>query len=137
MTIRVSHLISCLLVIAVSAVIGFGCSFPPLNSSPYDYFMSWKPGPNVAYVSIDADFNSTQREQLAHGVLNWNLWGLLDCSLMEFAGGESRQFEPQVITKATPLQLGTFTLFVNTVISASLEAVNCKRTIKVGLSLSR
>jgi hypothetical protein len=85
-----------MMVIGLAAGIAQGCSFPPIIPWPYTFFDSWQPGPNVAHVYVDAGFNPTQTEQLAHGVFNWNTWGLADCSLMEFTGGENREFDPEV-----------------------------------------
>jgi len=54
------------------------------------------PGPRVVQVSIDSQFNSTATEQLRKGVFNWNTWGLINCSKVEFSGGNNQQFGPEV-----------------------------------------
>ncbi|MEK6333531.1 MAG: hypothetical protein AABM67_01200 [Acidobacteriota bacterium] len=60
--------------------------------------MSWMPGPRVVHFTIDDQYNSTDREQLAHGVQNWSTWNLVNCSFVEFAGGESQHYGSEVYT---------------------------------------
>jgi len=82
--------------IATGVSEALGCNFPLINPPPYTFQYSWQPGPRVLHLSIDDHYNPTDTEQLAHGVLNWNPWGLADCSFVGFTGGENRHFEPEV-----------------------------------------
>lgn len=84
-----------LVLIPVHSVISEACIFPPATPG---YFLthSWPTGPRVVQVHIDNQFSPAVRDQLRHGAFNWNVWGLVDCSFVEFAGGGSQQFGPEV-----------------------------------------
>jgi len=88
-------LVSVVVLIVVRIAISKACAFPPIIPS---YLYSWSPGPRVLQVHIDDIFNVNPAitDQLRHGVFNWNVWGLVDCSLVEFAGGASGHFGPEV-----------------------------------------
>src|SRR5437764_8398751 len=93
----VSFLLSILIIPLASSVIS-GCSFPLVNPPPYTFSESWDPGPHVVSVWVDEGYDDDPAvaSQLAHGVFNWNLWDLIDCSEIEFIGGVPTHFAPEV-----------------------------------------
>lgn len=78
-------------------VISDACELPPVDPPPYNTFHSWVPGPRVVLVHIDDDFtvNPAIAEQYLRGVLNWNIWGLVDCSFVEFVPAGVQSFGPE------------------------------------------
>jgi len=61
------------------------CDFPALTSWYRIFYDSWRPGSTVQ-VFIDDRFNETDRNQLIHGIQNWNLYSDVDCSGVTFDG---------------------------------------------------
>jgi len=67
------------------------CTFPKVSIWSYILFDSWEPGA-TAHVFVDNRFNEIDRNQLIHGIQNWNLYSFIDCSDVTFFGFETMDF---------------------------------------------
>src|SRR5438132_14194718 len=83
----------CLLSLHLVAVSAQACEFPPYydNGGYYTYAWSWDPGHDVQ-VYVDNNYQDPDRNQIVQGIFNWNSWRFLDCSYINFVGGQSKQF---------------------------------------------
>src|SRR6185436_17197621 len=78
------------------------CSYPPAVTPWWAaYYYSWVPGTSLD-VFIDESFSETDRDQLIHGIENWNLWSVADCSNVTFYGFESMHFVESHNTQMPP-----------------------------------
>lgn len=77
------------MVIGLSPQAAQACGLP--FAIPYLSY-SWNPGPSTIQLHIDSQYNPTDTAQLRHGVLNWNSWGIVNCSLVSFSGDGNRTF---------------------------------------------
>lgn len=99
---RIRLLLTAIVLVGLAHIAVLACEIPPLSTRLLD---SWRPGPRVVQLSIDSGYSSVQREQLARGVFNWNIWGLVDCSFVEFVGGTSTPLGRKCMGKTTALLL--------------------------------
>ena len=89
------------------------CTFPALTDWYRIFYDSWSPGSTV-HVFIDDRFSEVDRNMLAHGIQNWNLWSDADCSGVTFYGFETMNFSgvayddmPPANTELPGVQLST------------------------------